>query len=324
MSITEFELIQDYFARDGLSFFSPNVPLAIGDDCALLQFDADEQLVISIDTQVEGVHFPKDASPDLIAQRALRCALSDLAAMAAEPVAFTLAITLPEAKPEWLERFSLGLLEVAQYYQMPLIGGDTTKGPLTISIQVHGKVKVGRAVRRSGAQVGDLVCVTGCLGDAGAALSSINKEIQLEKSDESYLLDRFYKPEPRIALAKRIADKVTAMIDISDGVLADLAHIAKASRVSAAVELNQIPLSLVMQKAFSPEKQLQLASGFGDDYELCFTVSKRDVPLLQRIGEKLDVPITIIGEIVAQENSPLVVFQSGQQKINSKAGYSHF
>ncbi|HMY41105.1 MAG TPA: thiamine-phosphate kinase, partial [Marinagarivorans sp.] len=233
--MNEFTLIQQYFAA--LTPPCASVPQAIGDDCALLAPPEGKLLAVSIDTQVEGVHFPVGAAAEQIGRRVACCALSDLAAMGAQPLWATLALTLPKADATWLAAFSRGLGAVLNTWQVRLVGGDTTCGPLTISLQVHGSVASEHALRRSGARAGDCIYVTGPLGDGAAGLALLQGQLSLPAEAAAYLTERFYAPTPQIAAGLALAGRATSAIDISDGLLADLNHILTASQVGARLEL---------------------------------------------------------------------------------------
>lgn len=268
--MNEFQLIQHYFKQASLSFPSKHVIQSIGDDCAELSIQPNHTLHISIDTLVEDVHFPKDADPYDIATRALCVSLSDLAAAGASPIAFTLAITLPAIKQTWLSRFSEGLAYVAQMYQCPLIGGDTTKGDaLVITIQVHGQCPAHQSLKRSTAQIGDKVYVSDVIGDGAGALQQVLKS----PTDTSGLADRYYRPLPKIELGIALRDYASSCLDISDGLIQDLNHICQASQVGIQLASGQIPLSQLLVKTFGQQAALQFALSGGDDYQLAYTAA---------------------------------------------------
>ncbi len=269
MAATEFELIYRYFAAYGRG---EAVTLGVGDDCALLDIPPGEQLATSVDTLVEGVHFPEGAFPEDIAYRAVATAASDLAAMGARPLGMTLALTLPEADDLWLHSFSQGLAAVVADCALPLVGGDTTRGPLTISVQVMGAVPAGEALLRTGARPGDRLCVSGTLGDAAAALLLLEGQWDGEAQYADYLEQRFYRPRPRLALGQALRGLATAAIDLSDGLLADAGHIAAASGVKLRIDPALLPLSPALKAYHDSEQSLRWALTGGDDYELCFTL----------------------------------------------------
>ena len=295
----EFDLIQRFF-KAGADAMHPNdekvIALGIGDDCALLKPAAGEEIAITSDMLVEGRHFFMNANPGLLGRKALAVNLSDLAAMGAKPIGFTLSIALPNVDIAWLEAFSKGLFAVANQYSCPLIGGDTTAGPLTISITAFGSIPSGKAIRRSGAKVGNDIWASGTIGDARLALAALRHEITLPESDLKQIEHRMHNPTPRVELGMKIRELASAALDISDGLLGDLHHILKQSQVSAEVFLDQIPKSETLQKQ-SEDIQNQFAASGGDDYEICFTAptEKRDV--IDEISTALNLPLTRIGSI---------------------------
>lgn len=300
--MNEFQLIQTYFNRADLAFPHPHIIESIGDDCAELSIPSGQNLVTSIDTLVEAVHFPKGANPYDIATRSLCVSLSDLAAMGAMPIGFTLAITLPSLEESWIKEFSSGLAEIAKQFQCPLFGGDTTKGPLlVISIQVHGSVSKGYSLKRSGAQVGDKVYVTGNLGDGAGALPLVLENPQLNKG----LAQQFYKPLPQIQYAQSVAEYASSGLDISDGLIQDLGHICKASNVGMKLHSKLIPLSDLLIETYGRSQALQYALSGGDDYQLAYTSTECDKGIC-------------IGEVVEGDR----VIVNGSEP--SLKGYQHF
>lgn len=310
----EFELIRQYFqpladnARQGQLILGP------GDDCAIQRVPPGQDLVFSVDTLVEGVHFPPNYPPEYLGWRSLAVAVSDLAAMGADPVCFTLALSLPCAEPEWLAGYSRGLARASDAFGITLAGGDTTRGPLTLTLQVHGTVPKGMALRRSGACVGDLVCVTGPLGDAGAALDFLGSPDPT--GNEQAVLARYHYPEPRLALGKALVGKASAAIDISDGLLSDLQHILDASEVGAELDADKVPLSKALV-ALKGREALTCALTAGDDYQLCVTIADEQLALMDlHVREQL---ITI-GRIQAK----LGLNVANTAQIGSRQGFDHF
>jgi thiamine-monophosphate kinase len=295
----EFDLIQRFF-KAGADAMRPNdenvIALGIGDDCALLKIAAGEEIVITSDMLVEGRHFFMNADPELLGRKALAVNLSDLAAMGAKPIGFTLAIALPTVDIVWLEAFSKGLFAVANQYSCPLIGGDTTAGPLTISITAFGSIPSGKAIRRSGAKVGNDIWTSGTIGDARLALAALRHEITLPESDLKQIEHRMHNPTPRVELGMKIRELASAALDISDGLLGDLHHILKQSQVSAEVFLDQLPKSETLQKQ-SEDIQNQFAASGGDDYEICFTAPIEKRGVIDEISRVLNLPLTRIGSI---------------------------
>lgn len=319
MSISEFELIQRYFT----SHFPKrkDVILGIGDDAALCQVPEDMQLAISVDTLVAGVHFPEETSAKDIGYKALAVNLSDMAAMGATPAWMTLALTCPQADSQWLTQFSYGLLELAKQYHVSLIGGDTTRGALTITIQVIGFVPKSNALCRHQAKVGDYIFVTGTLGDAGLGLASIQKRTSLSKKATYYVERRLNRPIPRVEIGQALRHIASSAIDISDGLLADLGHITKASKVGAAIELAKLPLSHVLRTEIPLEQAWQLALTAGDDYELCFTIPVKYVKLLPNILP--NEQYTYIGQLEKQAGIRCID-TDGQEFLLEHKGYQHF
>ncbi|WP_054112751.1 thiamine-phosphate kinase [Marinagarivorans algicola] len=315
----EFALIRQNFAK---AIINDSVALGIGDDCALLIPPAGKQLAVSMDTLVEGTHFPKGAPAKRIATRALATALSDLAAMGAEPLWFTLGLTLPNANQQWVGDFCDGLLEFADTHQCTLVGGDITRGPLTITVQVHGSITPGQALCRSGAQPDDIIYVTGSLGDGAAALAVLQQNITVRKAAQDYLVDRFYKPTPRIKEGRLLSTIAHAGIDISDGLYADLSHICQASGVGALIDVNRIPLSPYWGNKVSRDKALAWAISGGDDYELCVTVPRTQVATLETWIKSDRINATAIGKITHKPEIYMV--NKGKTMAFDIEGYKHF
>lgn len=315
----EFALIRQNFAK---AIINDTVALGIGDDCALLVPPAGKQLAVSMDTLVQGTHFPEGAAAKRIATRALATALSDLAAMGAEPLWCTLGLTLPTADAQWVSDFCEGFLDFAGTHQCLLVGGDVTRGPLTVTVQVHGSVTPGKALRRSGAQPDDIVYVTGSLGDGAAALAVLQQSITVRKTAQDYLVNRFYKPTPRIKEGLLLTSIAHAAIDISDGLYADLNHICQASGVGAMIDVNRIPLSEHWSGNISRDKALAWAIGGGDDYELCFTVARKHVPTLEDWIKNGRIKATAIGKITHKPEIYMV--NKGKAMAFDIEGYKHF
>ena len=317
MPLGEFQLIERFFKRSA-GALPKHIDLSVGDDGAILSLNDDEQMVVSVDTLVEGVHFPHSSPPELVASRALRVNLSDLAAMAATPVAYTLALTLPKSDERWLGAFSGSLNRLAEQYGIELVGGDTTRGPLSISITAFGKVKVDCALRRDGAEAEDDIWVTGTLGDAAAVIESKNF------LGESYLHNRFWHPEPQTRFSVAARELLHSGLDISDGLVADLAHIATASGLSAAIDIEKLPISESALKANSREKCEQLALMGGDDYQLCFTAPQSNSDRIEVLGREMDVPISLIGTMRVGESGCVTPFRKGEAVSLPHSGYAHF
>ena len=321
MAADEFGLIAQYFSACGTA--GADTLLGVGDDCALLTPPAGELLAVTTDTLLAAVHFPLDSPPRLIAQRALAVNLSDMAAMGATPRWFQLALTMPNAKQDWLAEFSAGLNAMACQFNCALVGGDTTRGPLTISITLMGTVPSGQALKRSGAKPGDTIYATGNLGDGAGALAVLEGRLSTYVEDAAYLKERFWRPQARVAEGLAIRSFASAAIDISDGLIADLGHIAKASQVGAVVSVDKLPLSQALCRAANPERRLNWALCGGDDYELCFTVPADKVAQCQRLIDEGGLAATPIGQIIDGQDVRCVDKQDAPFVI-SGSGYQHF
>ncbi|MFZ6647291.1 thiamine-phosphate kinase [Undibacterium sp. TJN25] len=302
--LSEFDLIKHYFARPAATaaaaLADPRIALGIGDDCALLNPSPGMQLAVSSDMLVSGRHFFADADPFMLGHKCLAVNLSDLAAMGAKPLAFTLALSLPEAKAEWLAPFSAGLLALADRYQCALIGGDTTKGPLNICITIFGEIPPGLALRRDAARVGDDIWVSGTLGDARLALAGYWKEhpdvIRMEAREHVQAAQRMHQPSPRIELGLALRGIAHATLDISDGLAGDLGHILERSGVGASLQLDALPAGPILSTQAPDIRRRYTLSG-GDDYELCFTAPAENRAAVIAAGAASGTPVTRIGSI---------------------------
>jgi thiamine-monophosphate kinase len=319
---SEFQLIQQFFQREQAEQPAEGVLLGIGDDCAILQIPTGKQLAVSVDTLVADVHFPAGADPELIAERALRTNLSDLAAMGADPLWFTLALTLPDANEDWLRSFSRGLFKCAREFGIALVGGDTTSGPLSITIQVMGATQPQHTLRRDGANIGDFILVTNFVGDGAAALSSIqNTEVFVDEHAE-YLQQRFYRPIPRLYESGLIRDIASSALDISDGLVADLQHICAASDLGAVIDVENIPLSPAVKSLNNDSQAYQWALSGGDDYELCFTVPPEKMADIAMLIAQGKLHATVIGEMIA--GNKVICEYEGEPFALTTTGYQHF
>jgi thiamine-monophosphate kinase len=303
----EFELIRRFFEHDA---DMPGVVVGIGDDGAVLTPDPAKQQIQVVDTLVEGVHFPPDTSPADIAYRAVIVNLSDIAAMGGCPRWMTLALTLSDSSEPWVESFSSGLFEAADNYDVALVGGDTTSGPVvTVTVTITGEVETGAALLRSGAKTGDGIFVTGTLGDAAAGL----KLLQRGESDD-FLVRRFLRPTPQISTGRALLGKAHAAIDISDGLAGDLSKLLTASGVGGEIEIDMLPTSESLRERFSAEEQRYLVLCGGDDYELCFTATHDAV---------VDIPgVTEIGRV--HDSTGLTCRKNGDIVEVDDSGYRHF
>jgi thiamine-monophosphate kinase len=316
--MNEFDLIRRYFTRP-----SPGALLGVGDDAALVTVNSDKVLAVSTDMLVCGTHFLPDADPFLLGHKTLAVNLSDMAAMGATPRWATLAISLTEANEQWLERFSAGFFAIARQFSVDLIGGDTTRGPLSLCVTIFGDVTAQQAFRRDGARLGDEVWVSGKLGDAALALAHLQGHIVLSDSEYSECAPALHQPQPRIQLGLALRGIANSAIDISDGLLADLGHILDASHLGARLDFPALPISPLLRAYFHHPLARQCALSGGDDYELCFTAPAVHHAKILGISEQLGLPLTQIGIIVAGRGC--VVLDTAGNPINTEAiGYDHF
>ena len=288
----EFALIERIRQRAGAR---GDVVLGIGDDAALLRVPEGKLLAVATDTLNIDVHFPGDTAPADIGWKSLAVNLSDLAAMGAQPAWATLSLSMPHADEAWVDAFLDGFAALAARHDVALVGGDTTRGPLSVCVTVHGFVDPGSALRRDGARVGDDIWVSGTLGDAAAALV----QWRAGGGGDPGLRMRLDRPEPRVALGIAIAGVASAAIDVSDGLLADLGHVCAASGVGAAIELAQLPASPLLRERFDAAARAALQTGGGDDYEVCFTAGQSDRDAIDAISAKCGLASTRVGRIVA-------------------------
>ena len=316
----EFELIRRYFAAAPCARGGPGVALGIGDDCALLAPAPGEQLAVSTDTLTAGVHFP-DPCPDAfgLGQRALAVSASDLAAMGAAPLGFTLALTLPVVEPSWLEGLAAGLAQMAERCDLRLVGGDTTRGPLSLTLTVFGRVPAGQALLRSGARPGDLLCLGGAPGEAGGALPFVLGQRAPEGAASRHLLARYWAPQPQFELGLWLRGRATAAQDVSDGLVADCGHIAAASGVRLVVEAARLLVSPALAELFPADEVLRLALGAGDDYLLVFTLPPEQAPALAVAWPQAQV----IGRVEAG-SGVAVLAADGQPMTLAQTGFQHF
>lgn len=320
----EFDLIARYFTPQ----HAPHVRLGVGDDCALIDPTPGKSLAVSTDTLVAGVHFFHDVDASALGHKALAVNLSDLAAMGATPRAFTLALTLPEVNDPWLAGFSAGLMALAEAHDCALIGGDTTRGPLSITITVLGEVDAGRALRRDAARVDDDIWVSGSLGGAALALKHLKGEVALAPSVAPRAVARLTHPEPRVALGLTLTEMARAAIDISDGLVADLTHIATCSGLDAEILWEAVPLHPALL-AVSPVERQACALAGGDDYELCFTAPVAARETIHAVAERMSLALTRVGRMVASVSPQAVtrvrvLDKSGDEIRLTHMGFDHF
>ena len=320
----EFSLIETFFAQPSAGTNHSQVVLGIGDDAAILDVPPEQQLLVSTDTLVSGVHFFPDVAPADLAYKALAVNLSDMAAMGATPAWVSLALTLPKLPPRWLSEFARSFMQTCEDYQVALIGGDTTSGPLSISVTIHGLIPRGKAVRRDGAQVGDDIYVSGTLGDAAAGLNILNTQADHSERDiiQYNLLERLLRPTPRVLLGKQLRGLASSCLDVSDGLAGDIKHILKASFVGAQIDVSALPYSSELLDYVTKKQAQEYALTGGDDYELCFTAPKSHAAELQQIAQECNVSITKIGHITESANN-LLFISNGQTYQLPKGAYEH-
>jgi thiamine-monophosphate kinase len=316
----EFDLITQYFATQTLQ--RKDVIHGIGDDCAIIQPIEGKQIAVTTDTLVSGVHFPEDTCPRAIGHKVVAVSLSDLAAAGAEPAWISLAITLPSVDQHWIEQFSAGLFELCEFYNVQLIGGDTTQGPLSITVTAQGLVTEGKALTRYNAKTGDWIYVTGEVGDAALALQHILGHISVEESFREQIQTRLDFPKPRVLAGQVIKDYASAAIDVSDGVVADLQHICECSKLGAKLVLNDLPISLALKESLPLDQAYQLALTGGDDYELLFTVSEDNKVGMETSMKNAGIKITCIGQM---NGSNRINLQLNGKNVEFRAqGFEHF
>lgn len=317
MTIGEFELIDRYFVRP-----TRRAALGIGDDCALIAPRAGHQLAVSNDMLVEGRHFLSTVAPERLGHKALAVNLSDLAACGAEPVAFVLALALPRAEAAFLEGFAHGLFALADAHRCELIGGDTTRGPLTISITVFGEVPIGQALLRSGARPGDDLYVSGTVGDARLALEAFRGTVSLAVDAFETARSAMERPQPRVALGIALRGVATSAIDVSDGLLGDLGHILRRSGVGATLEVDAVPVGPALAGQ-APALRREYALAGGDDYELIFSAPEASAAAVRAAAASAGVAVTRIGRI---ERGPgLRLVDAGGRRLSDTFGsFDHF
>ena len=317
---TEFELIERHFTRPAKS-----VLLGVGDDCALLKVADGLALAISTDMLVEGTHFFAGADPRLLGHKALAVNLSDIAAMGADPRWVTLAIALPQADETWVAAFATGFFALADRFGVELIGGDTTRGPLTLSLTILGTSPPGLALRRDGARAGDDIWISGSTGDAALAVAHRRGEIVLEGTALALCAQRLDAPEPRVALGRAIRAIATAAIDVSDGLVADLGHICERSRLGAELILAEVPRSAALGACADQARTRAALLAGGDDYELVFTAPPGDAGSIEAAAARVGVPVTRIGRMVAAAGGQVQVLgPNGEVLSLEHPGFDHF
>ena len=324
----EFDVIERFF-KTRFAMDRDDLVLGIGDDCALLNLTPGHQLAVSSDVLVEGVHFFSDVDPQTLGHKCLAVNLSDLAACGAKPKAFTLSLTLPSIDDAWLRAFSEGLYALSKMHACALIGGDTTRGPLNIGITVLGEIPKGQALVRSGAKTGDDLYVSGTLGDARWALLGLNGQMSVDKARLPTLRTRLESPTPRVDLGLALRGVASAAIDLSDGLLGDLAHVLKASQKGAqlqVLDMLQSPMVSEDLRTLPQDQALKLMLQGGDDYELLFSAPKSKAQALKVLAQQLNLPLTVIGQVT--ENAGIELLQAPSlldtESLKSLGSYDHF
>jgi thiamine-monophosphate kinase len=322
--LSEFDLIKHYFTRAGRADPRGRTVLGVGDDCALLAPSPGMQLAVSSDMLVEGRHFMEGADPFDLGHKCLAVNLSDLAAMGAAPLGFTLALALPAADAAWLDGFSRGLFALADLHACELVGGDTTKGPLNICITIFGEIEPGRALRRDAARAGDDIWISGTLGDARLALAGYLNETVLGDEDLRLAAPRLHAPAPRVALGRLLAGGrlAHAALDISDGLVGDLGHILAASKVGAVLDVDALPAGPALARQPRELRRRFTAAG-GDDYELCFTAPAANRAAILEAGAQCGTPVTRVGRIEAAPGLRLVDGDGAPLALHLR-GWDHF
>lgn len=320
--LSEFDLIKQYFTRQRAQ--RATTLLGIGDDCALLAPSAGKLLAVSSDMLVEGRHFIQGADPVTLGHKCLAVNLSDLAAMGATPLGFTLALALPAADPVWLDGFSRGLFALADAFDCELVGGDTTKGPLNICITIFGELTPGQALRRAAAQPGDDIWISGTLGDARLALAGYLGELALDEDALARAGTRLHAPTPRVALGRLLAEGglAHAALDISDGLVGDLGHILNASKVGATLDLDALPAGPVLARQ-PRELRRRFSAAGGDDYELCFTAPAAQHAAIVAAGARCGTAVTRVGRIEAEAGLRMVDGDGRPLELDLR-GWDHF
>lgn len=317
----EFEVIQRYFANSGRH--RSDTLLGVGDDGAVLQLRDGYDLVVTTDTMVAGTHFFPDVDPRALGHKLVAVNISDLAAMGAEPAWLSLAMTLPKVDDEWIKAFAAAFSETADYYNCQLVGGDTTRGPLTLSVVAKGQVPHGKMLSRSGAKVGDYVYVTGTLGDAALGLRLCQGQVEVSKKHSAHILQRFHYPTARVALGQALRTTASSAMDLSDGLYSDIQHLLRRSQVGVSLDIDKLPLSQALRDSCDHTTAIALALSGGEDYELLFTVPENKRGTLDVLLSPYGVPVTCIGRITGVVGK--LELKAGDQPFAYEHhGFEHF
>lgn len=319
----EFDLIRLYFSRHK-HLKRADILQSVGDDCAVLNVPNGRRLAVTTDTLVCGTHFLPDISPSDLAYKSLAVNLSDLAGMGAKPAWISLALTLPSIDEAWLSAFSETLFNELERFDVALIGGDTTKGSLSLTLTAQGFLPQDRGLYRHQAQVGDLIFVSGTLGDSSAGLDLLLKAENKLTEAQQQLLKRHLRPTPRIELGEALTAYSRCALDISDGLLADLRHILTASRCGADIWVEQLPLSPALCEVYPLEQAEAFALGGGEDYELCFTVPPQNAQAVTQLSERLNISCRCIGEITAKQEELRLFKHEQPYRLPTRFGFDHF
>lgn len=307
----ERKIIQKYFSDVGSAYLAEQgIRVSVGDDAAIISNPRDKESVVSIDTSIEGIHFLSSMKAKDIAYRSVAVALSDLAACGATPAWYTLALSMESYDEDWLKEFSEGLRIVSDEFRLPLVGGDTTKGALSISVQVTGYSDPGKAITRKGSSKGDLVFVSGFIGEAARELKSLREGEENKNENLAYL-----RPKARIDLGQRLIGIASAAIDVSDGLIQDLGHICRASNLGCEILLDNIPTKLSRPLTANEINQ-------GDDYEICFSADESNLEEISSISKELGIKITAIGRMT--EGNLVKVINKEGLEVKIKSGFEHF
>jgi len=320
--LSEFELIRRYFTHP-----APHTRLGVGDDGAVVRLRRDMELVVSTDMLVSGRHFFRRADPRQLGHKALAVNLSDMAAMGATARWATLSLALPRAEPSWLRAFAAGFMRLARRHGVDLIGGDTTRGPLALCVQILGEVPAGQALTRGGARAGDEIWVSGQLGDAALALAALKRRLKLSRRELAKVQPRLHVPTPRVALGAALRKIAHSAIDVSDGLCADLGHICERSRVTAMVEFDRLPVSPVMKRHLGRAAARAAVLAGGDDYELCFTAGPARRQAVLNAARRAGVKVTLIGRVQAatpRHAAVTVLDGDGRPMKLAHGGFDHF
>ncbi len=314
---SEFDIIRRYFTREN------SAVLGVGDDAALIEVSPGHQLAVSTDMLVSGRHFFADADPFKLGHKSLAVNLSDMAAMGAMPRWATLSLALPDVNEDWLQKFSDGFFALADKFNIALIGGDTTKGPLNICVTIMGEIKPGEALRRDGAKVSDEIWVSGTLGDAALALVALQSRVSLQADELAYCEQALHTPQPQVALGLALRGIANSAIDISDGLLADLGHILERSKVGAEIHFGTIPVSTIIRKKLAEPLLPQCVLAGGDDYQLCFTAPVSMHEKVMAAAKNTKTTVACVGQITSAAG--LKVFDADHRIMSMQTkGFDHF